>query len=447
MASNRGVSKNIEAEIACLGCIFLDDSLMKTAVDLVKVDHFYDEKNKDIFKAMTSLYLSQKSIDVTTIATELDANNKLQSVGLEYVAQIAESSYTTSNFDTYCELISQCALKRRTVEILNQHLEDGYNPKISANEFIDSIEKDVLTLSRDKKTTAFSRISDVITTYKEIEKERAKKDPDSKGLDTGFKNLNKVSLGLQKGALIILAARPAMGKSAFAMNVAVNCAAYNKNGKASVAVFSLEMGAEQLVERMIASEAKINNKELQEGIIEGRNANLYNAACAKLAGLNLYFDDSAGVTISDIRSKCRKLSSQDGLDLVVIDYLQLIKPEDSSKSTNDQVGEISRGLKLLARELKIPVIALSQLSRNVERREGNKPQMSDLRDSGNIEQDADIVMFLYREEYYKKGASERAGEADLIVAKNRSGSTGELKYRFQAEYSKFTDIDGNEETK
>ncbi len=446
MASNGLVSKNIEAEIACLGCIFLDDSLMRNAVDLVKVDYFYDEKNKDIYKAMQSLFHAQKSIDMTTITTELEANNKLQSVGGEYLLQVASSSYTTSNFETYCELISQCALKRRTVEILNQHLQNGYDPKIDANQLIDGIERDVLDLSRDKKTSAFSRIADVVSKYKEIEIERASRGSRSQGLDTGFKNLNDVSLGLQPGALIILAARPAMGKSAFAMNVAVNCASLNKNGKASVAVFSLEMSSEQLVERMIASEAKINNKELQEGQISGRNANLYNAACAKLAGLNLYFDDSAGVTISDIRSKCRKLSSQDGLDLVVIDYLQLIKPEDSSKSTNDQVGEISRGLKLLARELKIPVIALSQLSRNVERREGNKPQMSDLRDSGNIEQDADIVMFLYREEYYKKN-SERAGEADLIVAKNRSGSTGELKYQFQAQYSKFTAIEGNEETK
>ena len=226
------------------------------------------------------------------------------------------------------------------------------------------------------------------------------------------------------------------------MNLAVQVAQCNKDGKAHVAIFSLEMGADQLVERMISADALINNTKLRKGDISGTDGILFSGSSEKLAGLNLYFDDSASITVEDIRAKCRKLSAEEGLELVIIDYLQLIKG-DSTKAKHEEIGAISRSLKLMARELEIPVVALAQLSRDVEKRDDKKPIMADLRDSGSIEQDADIVMFLYREEYYKKN-SERVGEADLIIAKNRAGSTGELKYRFEGQYSKFTDNDMEE---
>ena len=259
------------------------------------------------------------------------------------------------------------------------------------------------------------------------------------GLDTGFGHLNRYTQGFQDGALIILAARPAMGKSAMAMNLAVNVATKNKGGYASVAIFSLEMSAEQLVERMVACDSNIRLNNIKSGRIAKNDWVRFNTSCAKLGNLNLYFDDSSDSTINSIRAKCRKLSSDHGLDFVIIDYLQLIESDAASarQSQQERISKISRSLKLMARELNVPVLALSQLSRAVEQRDDKRPVMADLRDSGSIEQDADIVMFIYRDEVYNK-ATERKGEADLIISKNRAGSTHEgLPFIFTGEYSRF----------
>lgn len=437
------VPKNRDAEIALLGCVFLDESLMNAICDELSYSDFYDEKNKTIFKAMTNIFFEKGSIDITTVCSELERSGKLVNAGgIEYINQIANFIYTTSNVDSYISLVRDASLKRRAINVLGKLTQDGYNPDLTANDYIVSLEKEVFELSKSKKTTEFTRISDVVETVKRNAEINSNKRSAITGLDTGFKNLNKATLGLQNGSLVILAARPAMGKSAFAMNLAVQVAQSNKDGKAHVAIFSLEMGADQLVERMISADALINNTKLRKGDISGTDGILFSGSSEKLAGLNLYFDDSASITVEDIRAKCRKLAAEEGLELVIIDYLQLIKG-DSTKAKHEEIGAISRSLKLMARELEIPVVALAQLSRDVEKRDDKKPIMADLRDSGSIEQDADIVMFLYREEYYKKN-SERVGEADLIIAKNRAGSTGELKYKFEGQYSKFTDNDMEE---
>lgn len=435
------IPRSIEAEVALLGCIFLDESLMTGVLDQIDAEDFYDSKNKEIYKAMTSLYLDKQNIDITTINDFLTKNDKLNVAGgMEYIESILVSTYTTASIDTYIKLIKDASVRRKYINKLNTLVQEGYNPTSSISDYIENVEREVFELSKNKRTTELIPIRNVFEQVRENVALNAMHAGDITGLDTGFNNLNKITLGLQKDALIILAARPAMGKSAFAMNLAVNIAKKNKLGKAVVAVFSLEMAADQLVERMVSSEAMIESYKIKKGSFEGSEVQRFANAGDSLSKYNIYFDDSSDISVEDIRTKCRKLASEVGIDAVVIDYLQLIKG-DQSKSKNEEVGNISRSLKLMARELHIPVIALSQLSRKVEEREDKKPMMSDLRDSGSIEQDADIVMFLYRDDYYKKENSNRPGEADLIIGKNRSGSTGELPYRFEGKYSRFVELD------
>ncbi len=439
--NNPVIPSNVEAEIALLGCLFLDESLMMNVNDEIVYQDFYDNKNKELFKILQKLNSENKSIDITTVSSEILATDKLSLIGgLEYINTIANFTYSTANIDSYISLIKESSLKRQAIDALNKLAQKGYDGAINANDFINQMETEIFELSKRRKTEQFSKIGEVIKKVQENTERNFDNKDGITGLDTGFDNLNKLTLGLQKENLIILAARPAMGKSAFAMNLAVQVAENNKDGKASVAVFSLEMGADQLVERMIAADSSIHLSKLKKGNLSATDWRLFSASSGKLGRLNLFFDDSANVTVSDIRTKCRKLASEQGLDFIVIDYLQLIEG-DTSKSKQEEVSKISRSLKLMARELKVPVVALAQLSREVEKRDEKKPIMADLRDSGSIEQDADIVMFLYREDYYKKN-SERPNEADLIIAKNRSGSAGvELKYIFQGGYSKFTDND------
>ena len=301
------------------------------------------------------------------------------------------------------------------------------------------VEKEIFELSKRRRVDSFKAISEVSKNVLANTENNAKRTDEVIGLDTGFGSLNKYTQGFQNGSLIILAARPAMGKSAMAMNLAVNVAVKNKGGEAHVAIFSLEMSAEQLVERMVACDSNIRLNNIKNGQIARADWIRFNTSCAKLGGLNLYFDDSSDTSVSTIRAKCRKLASDVGLDFIVIDYLQLIESDAvfAKSSQQERISKISRSLKLMARELEVPVLALSQLSRAVEQRDDKHPIMADLRDSGSIEQDADIVMFLYRDDYYNKG-SERKNEADLIISKNRSGSTHEgLPFIFTGEYARF----------
>ena len=431
----------VEAEMALLGCIFLDESIIFQVSDLLEFDDFYDAKNKYIYRTMVNLSKTGKSIDVTTVVSSLQSLNLLEQCGgVEYLAKIAEIEYSTSSVDTYVELIENASLRRKTISTLNKLAQEGYNNKTTAFDYLEEVEKHVFELSKSRRVDSFKKIGVVAKRVLETTEKNATRNEDVIGYDTGFGSLNKYTQGFQEGQLIILAARPAMGKSAMAMNLALNVANKNKGGYASVAIFSLEMSAEQLVERMIASESSIRLNQIKSGRLAKNDWVRFTTSCSKLGLMNLYFDDSSDSTIASIRAKCRKLKAESDLDFVVIDYLQLIESDSagSRMSQQEKISKITRSLKLMARELEVPVLALSQLSREVEKRvDSKRPIMSDLRDSGSIEQDADIVMFLYRDDYYNP-QSERKGEADLIIAKNRSGSTHEgLPFIFTGEYQRF----------
>ncbi|MDE5545932.1 MAG: replicative DNA helicase [Anaeroplasmataceae bacterium] len=437
------VPANVEAEIALIGCILMDENLIIELSDILLPDDFYDAKNRLIYRTMLNLSKEGKSIDVTTVVSTLEANHLLdQCGGIEYLSSIADRSYSTLNFESYCDLVSEASIKRTTIQKLTKLAQDGYDSKVEAFDYVDLVEKEVFELSKRRKVDSFKPISVVSKTVLTNTEQNSSRTDEVVGLDTGFGCLNKYTQGFQPGQLIILAARPAMGKSAMAMNLAVRVARANKGGHGTVAIFSLEMSAEQLVERMIACDSNIRLNNIKSGRIGTKNDwTRFNTACNNLGQLNLYFDDSSDASISSIRAKCRKLASDVGLDFIVIDYLQLIESDSANSRATQQerVSKISRSLKLMARELSVPVLALSQLSREVEKRDDKKPIMADLRDSGSIEQDADIVMFLYREDYYNK-SSTRKNEADLIISKNRSGSTNNgLPFMFTGEYSRFTE--------
>ncbi len=431
----------IEAEIALIGCIFLDENVIYEVSDLLVPDDFYDQKNKLIYRTMLQLSKDGKSIDAATVLSTLSANNILdQCGGVDYISKIADYGYSTSNVDSYVELIENASLRRNTINTLNSLAQNGYDNSVSAFDYLENVEKSIFELSKRRRVESFKSISIVSKNVLENTEKNATRNEDVIGLDTGFQSLNKYTQGFQNGSLIILAARPAMGKSAMAMNLAVNIASKNKNGHSTVAIFSLEMSAEQLVERMIACDSSIRLSQIKSGRIVRNEWLRFTTSCSRLGALNLYFDDSSDSTIATIRAKCRKLKAESGLDFIVIDYLQLIESDQASQraSQQEKISKITRSLKLMARELEVPVLALSQLSRKVEERDDKKPIMADLRDSGSIEQDADIVMFLYRDEYYNK-SSERKGEADLIIAKNRSGSTNGdgSPFIFTGEYQRF----------
>ena len=440
------IPSEMESEIALIGCVFLDESILYQVADMLDVEDFYFQKNKLIYKAMLDLLKKGQNIDVTTVVSKLTNDNMLEQCGgLEYISSIADYSYSTANFETYVELILNASLRRNAINTLGKLAQDGYNNKQTAFDYIESVERQVFELSKRRRVSSFDKVSEVAAYVLEKTEKNANRNDDVIGYDTGFSSLNKYTQGFQPGQLIILAARPAMGKSAFAMNLAINVANRNKGGEAAVAIFSLEMGSDQLVERMLASESSIRLNTIKSGRLAKNEWARFTTSCTKLGSMNLYFDDSADSSISSIRAKCRKLKADSGLDFIVIDYLQLIESDSSlaRASQQEKISKISRSLKLMARELEVPVLALSQLSRAVEQRDEKRPIMADLRDSGSIEQDADIVMFLYRDDYYNH-SSERKGEADLIISKNRSGSTHEgLPFIFTPEHQRFKEKKDN----
>ncbi len=419
------IPSNVEAEAALLGCIIVNENILLETRDLVPVEYFYDSRNRAIYRAMISLQNEKKHIDITTLISYLTKENLINEVGgLDYLGSLANVGYSTPNVNSYIDLIVDSAMRRNSIDLLTKLVQDGYNNEISTFDYIENIEKGVFELSKRRSVDGFKTIGDVSRNVLEATELHANQKEAIIGLKTGFPTLDRLTLGFQPGQLIILAARPSMGKSAMGLNLAEHIAVKNKQGKANVAVFSLEMSAEQLVERMIACDSKIELSNIKTGNIQANEWVRFNTSCSRLSKLGIYFDDSTDLTVAKIRAKCRKQAVETGLDFVVIDYLQLINSPNDNKALQEQVAKISRELKLMAMELQIPVLVLSQLSRAVEKREDKHPIMADLRDSGSIEQDADIVMFLYRDDYYNK-ASARKGEADFIISKNRSGQTHE----------------------
>ncbi|MCF7926622.1 MAG: replicative DNA helicase [Candidatus Izimaplasma sp.] len=411
---------NLEAEQAVIGSVFVDQGAMKTLIDKIEIDDFYSYRHKVIYTAMVELFQENIVIDYTTLADKLETKELLKDAGgVDYVTSLINSVPSIRNLSNYINIVRDKSITRKMMDAARNIVEEGYKNE-NAIEYVDDSERLIFDIAKERRATDFVRISEV--TEQVIEKtENAKNNVGHlTGLDTGYTEINEYTLGLQPSELTIIAARPSMGKSAFALNIATNVAKTKE--KPYVAFFSLEMGSDQLVGRMLSAESKVPSNFIRTGNLTTTYWQQLSLAQETLSKLNVVFDDSGTVKVTELRQKCRKLAQEKRLDLIIIDYLQLLSGTNKRANRVQEVSEISRTLKEMARELKLPVIALSQLSRAVERREEKIPIMADLRESGSIEQDADVIMFLYRDDYYHED-SERPDEVDIIIAKNRQGAT------------------------
>ena len=433
------IPNNLEAEQAVIGAMFLEKNALQKACEVLNQDAFYFNNNAKIFGTIKDMAEKKVPIDITTVTTELKNKNILNEVGgVEYLTEILDSVATAANIDQYIKSVEESALLRKLIEVSTNITTSAYTPEKSVNETIDDAERKILSVVKNRRSSEFRTIKDVlIQTQKNLEI-LAQSKSDVTGIATGWYDIDKLTTGLHGGQLIIIAARPAMGKTAFALNLATNVAL---NSGQPVALFNLEMGAEQLANRMLSSQGQVEGNKIATGKLLNDDWKRINEAISQLSEAKLYMDDTPGLTIGEIRSKCRRLaSSDDGLGLVVIDYLQLIT-SSSNYGTNRQqeVSDISRSLKTMALELNIPVIALAQLSRAVDSRENKRPIISDLRESGSIEQDADIVAFLYRDDYYNKDkvTDSNTSISEFIVAKHRNGPTKTIELLFKRDTSTF----------
>lgn len=426
--------QNLEAEMSVLGVAFLDDKLISKIVEEVNEDMFYDDRNKKLFQAIKSLHEQSIAIDVTTVSDELDKTKNFSAVGgIEYLTEVIDSVATAANLDYYINIIKEKAIVRNLINTATDIVTEAYEEEDNVTSLLDTAEKNILDVVRSRQTSEFVPISEALRSAQEQLEYLAQNKSTISGLETGFIDLDKATSGLHEGEMIVIAARPGMGKTAFALNIATHAAMTTKK---AIAIFNLEMSKEQLVNRMLSALGGIEGKKLQNGQMMQTDWKKYNEAMSQLADTNMYIEDNAGITSSDIRAKCRRLASKpEGLGLVIIDYLQLLTLGGKRPDSRQQeVSDISRSIKTMAMELKVPVIALAQLSRNAEKRENNEPMLADLRESGSIEQDADIVMFINRKDYYK--AKEQLGkndnaETDIIIAKHRKGGTGKFTVLFE----------------
>lgn len=433
---------NIDAEKSVLGSMFLSKYALQKSIELLSKDLFYLDSHMKIFQAISSLSEKNTPIDITTITEELENRKELKQVGgIEYLTEIINYVPTAANIDEYIRIVEEKAILRRLIEEATQIATLGYNQQEDISEVLDSAEKKILNVVKTRKGTEFRSIQDVLVkTQSDLEKLSQRKG-EITGIPTGYYDLDKVTSGLHENELIIIAARPAMGKTAFALNLATNIA---MNTEKTVALFNMEMSGEQLAMRMLSSVGQIDGYKLKSGKLEHNDWKKFNEAMSRLAETKLFIDDTAGMTISEIKAKCRRLyNSEGGLGIVIIDYLQLISGSARYAGNRQQeVSEISRSLKTLAMELNVPVIALAQLSRTVEGREDKRPLLSDLRESGSIEQDADIVAFLYRDDYYTKEISidENTSKSEFIIAKHRNGPTTTIDLVFKRNTSTFVNM-------
>ncbi len=428
---------NQEAEMSVLGVAFLNNNEVSKIVEEVTVDMFFDERNKYIFNAIKSLYENKTPIDITTLRNELDKDKKFKAVGLDYITEVIDSVVTSANLDFYIKIIKDYGVRRNLIETASDIITTSYDEE-DVNRLLDNAEKNILNVVRARSVGDFVPISEILRRAQAKLEELAKNKRSITGLETGFPDFDKITTGFQGGEMIILAARPGMGKTALALNMASYAALHTKK---AVAVFNLEMSAEMLINRMISSIGQIDAYKLQTGNMQEKDWKRYNEALSQLANTNIYIEDNAGVTAQEIRAKCRRLaSSEQGLGLVVIDYLQLVSSGSRRiESRQVEVSEISRSLKTMALELGVPVIALSQLSRSAEKRESNQPMLADLRESGSLEQDADMVLFINRKDYYEKAKdfNQKIVPAELIIAKHRKGGLGTVNLLFELNMSSF----------
>ena len=433
---------NLEAEESVLGACFLSKYALQKACENLTEESFYSDKNAKIFATLSSLMEQKIPIDLTTVTTDLKNKKVLSEIGgVEYLTEVLNFVPTATNIDYYIKTVQDNAILRNLIETATQIASDGYDTNEDVNEVLDDAEKKILGIVKNRKSSEFRSIREVlIKTENDLEK-LAQTKGEITGLATGWYDFDKLTAGLHENEFIIIAARPAMGKTAFALNLATHIA---MNNDKSVALFNLEMGAEQLAMRILSSLGQIEGYKLRTGNLLNNDWKRINEATSQLADTNLFIDDTPGITLGEIRAKCRRLaSSEKGLGIVIIDYLQLISGgKNYGTNRQQEVSDISRSLKTLAMELHVPVIALAQLSRGVEAREDKRPIMSDLRESGSIEQDADIVSFLYRDDYYNKEArrEDDISISELIIGKHRNGPTATIELLFKKNTSTFLSL-------
>ena len=439
---------DIIAEQCVIGSMFFSKKALQKCIESLTKDLFYDDRHAKIFDCISDLSEAGKPIDITIVTSELNNRKQLATIGgVEYLSELTTIVPSAANVDEYIKIVRDKAIRRRLIETALSIETDGYNWQDSVDELLDRSEKNIMNLSKNRTGSEFRPIQEVLfKTQANLEKLSQSKS-DITGLPTGFYDIDRLTSGLHESQLIIIAARPAMGKTAFALNLATNVA---MNTDKSVAIFNLEMGAEQLATRMLSSTGQISGGKLMKGNLANNDWKRVNEAISRLAETNIFIDDTPGITIGEIRAKARRLASEGNLGLIIIDYLQLISIESKYAGNRQQeISEISRSLKTLAMELKIPIIALAQLSRSVDSRDDKRPILSDLRESGSIEQDADIVAFLYRDDYYnpEKAIDENTSESEFIIRKHRNGPTSNIKLIFRRNTSTFVNFTNKEEPK
>lgn len=429
---------NTEAEKSVLGSAMLSKDALADVIDVVAPEDFYDAAHKEIFEVMVELFRNNVSVDIVTVCEELNKRKSLQMVGgRAYIASLSSFAPSSVNAAEYAKIVAEKSSIRRLIKTAEDIREKGYEETMDAADILDYAEKGIFEIAQKGQKNDFSPIKEVLIENIAMIDAAIQTQGQVVGLPTGFKRLDEVTSGLHKSDLIIIAARPAMGKTAFVLNIAQNAAV--KSG-ATVLIFSLEMSKAQLGQRLLAMESRVEMQKLKTGNIERNDWDRINMALDSLSKTNLHIDDTPGISLLEMKNKCRRLKAEKGLDLVIIDYLQLMKGEGkASDSRQQEISNLSRYLKLLAREMDCPVLVLSQLSRAAEQRQDHRPILSDLRDSGAIEQDADMVVFLYRDDYYNPDDSEKPGVCEVNIAKHRSGPTETIDLTWVARYTKFSD--------
>ncbi|MBF8982311.1 replicative DNA helicase [Lutibacter sp. B2] len=429
---------NIDAEQSVLGAMILDKDAIINAGELINKEDFYKEANQEVFDAIIHLYKRDEPVDLVTLSEELTQRKTLDLIGgITYLTSLSSAVPTTTNIKYYAKIVEEKSILRKLIRASSEILEKGYSAEEEISNILDLAEKSIFDISQKRSQEGFSPIKDILMdSFNKIE-ELYQSEGGITGLTTGFADVDKKTSGLQKSDLILVAARPSMGKTAFSLNIAQNAAI---KGDASVAIFSLEMSKDQLVQRMLSAESLIEIQKIRTGTLSEDEWPRLARAMGPLSQAKIYIDDTPGITPMSMKAKCRRLKMEKGLDLILIDYLQLMNGDGKVESRQQEISTISRTLKGLAREMDCPVVALSQLSRAPELRADHRPILSDLRESGAIEQDADIVMFLYRDEYYNAD-TDKQNIGELIIAKQRNGSTGSVELAWLGQFTKFADLD------
>lgn len=433
----RSLPQSIEAEQCVLGSMITDKNAIAEAIEKLEEEDFYRDGHKVIFKTISEMFKDDMPVDLVTLLERLKATEKLEKAGgVTYVSELGSSLLTTINLSAYIKIVKEKSILRKLIKASTSIIEDSYNKQGEVENVLEGAEKRIFDIAEKRTTSDFEPLNVVLERgFVEIERIFNNKG-EITGVGSGFIDLDAKTSGFQKGDMVLIAARPSMGKTTFALNIAEHAAL--REGK-SVVVFSLEMSKEQLAYKLLCSEANVDMLKLRTGALEDKDWENIARATGPLSKAKIYIDDTAGVTVMEMRSKCRRLKLEYGIDLIVIDYLQLMSGS-SNESRQQEVSEISRSIKALAKEMECPVIALSQLSRAPEQRADHRPMLSDLRESGSIEQDADLVMFLYRDEYYNK-ETEDTNIAECIIAKQRNGPVGTVKLAWLGQYSKFGNLE------